>query len=236
MPKLIFRGAFIRFCDIRYDEKAKTVYTKINLTATFSDPVRETMGWGIPPEGFSTADLDGEFIANHFILTPASKQMKDQEIQIDAKELGSFKFVRVKDEDSHSSSQELRFQITTTAPDAPHHIANYLAVVGKSEGQLRVNYEEQAELDMEEPEGTVVEAEAKEDDGQEPVSEHMTGEALERHQALTGEAMKEAPLASAVLLGGTHQKGTRGRRPRNPEAEAIADGTAEDEVPTGPVN
>jgi len=39
-------------------------------------------------------------------------------------------------------------------------------------------------------------------------------------------------LAPAALMGGTHQKGKRGRPPRNREREAIADGSAEDEQST----
>jgi hypothetical protein len=39
-------------------------------------------------------------------------------------------------------------------------------------------------------------------------------------------------LMPIVLAGGSHQKGTRGRRPRNPDAEAYADGSGPDD----PVN
>jgi hypothetical protein len=37
MPKLIFRAALIRYVDLRYDEKAKAKYVKINFTASFGD-------------------------------------------------------------------------------------------------------------------------------------------------------------------------------------------------------
>lgn len=60
MPKLIFRAALIRFVDLRYDDKAKQKYVKINFTAAFSEPVREAMEWGEPPAGFASAKLDGD--------------------------------------------------------------------------------------------------------------------------------------------------------------------------------
>jgi len=48
---------------------------------------------------------------------------------------------------------------------------------------------------------------------QEPVSDHLTGEALERHNALSGVATAGPMLVSAREMGGTHQaKARRGAR------------------------
>jgi len=85
VPKLIFRGASIRFVDLRYDDKSKSTYTKLNFTAQFSEPVREAMEWGEPPEGLATGNLDGEMNATHFILTPNGSELKQHEMQLDAK-------------------------------------------------------------------------------------------------------------------------------------------------------
>lgn len=71
----------------------------------------------------------------------------------------------------------------------------------------------------------------EETDGQEPIGTFLQGDALETHNAQTGESSGPA-IAPAALVGGTHQRGTkqqRGRRggePRDPEREAAADGTA----------
>lgn len=148
MPKLIFRGAFIRFVDLRYDEKSKTTYTKINFTASFSKPVQEAMEWGEPPAGFASAKLDGNFVATNLILTP-NGELKSHEIQFDAKEISGFELHRVTNEDGESTSNELRFQVVTSASGAAAKLQKYIATIGKAEAQLRVNYEAQSELEME---------------------------------------------------------------------------------------
>ena len=185
MPKLIFRGASIRFVDLRYDDKSKTTYTKLNLTAAFSEPIRNAMEWGEPPAGLSSGKLDGEMNATHFVLTPNGSQLKQHELQLDAREIGAFTFHRVKGQDI--VVDELQFQIVTAAPGAAGMIEQYISNIGKGEAQLRVNYEKQAELyDEEGEEETAEETEeaAAEDDG-------------------------SAPLASATEMGGTHQKKRR---------------------------
>jgi hypothetical protein len=155
MPKLLFRGTSIRFIDLRYDDKSKSTYCKINLTAAFSEPVREAMQWGEPPAGFASAKLDGDFPATHLILTPNGKELKQHEIQITAKEIGNFELHRVKNEGGDSTSNELRFQVVTADPEAAAKLREYIANIGKGEAQLRVNYEEQEEMELEEdPEET----------------------------------------------------------------------------------
>lgn len=149
MPKLILRGAFIRFVDLRYDEKSKTVYTKVNFTSAFTEPVREAMEWGEPPAGFASAKLDGDFTATHLILTPNGRELKQHEIQIGAKEIGGFELHRVKDDDGGSTHNELRFQVLSTDPEAAAKLREYLGVIGKGEAQMRINYEAQSEMDLE---------------------------------------------------------------------------------------
>jgi hypothetical protein len=149
LPKLIFRGSYIRFVDLRYDEKSKTPYLKLNFTASFSEPVREAMEWGEPPAGYGACDLDGEFSATHFILTPNGRELKQAEIQMSAKSIGDFQLYRVKGEDGDSTHYELRFQVVTPDVDAAAKLQGYIAIIGKGEAQLRVNYEAQSELEME---------------------------------------------------------------------------------------
>ena len=194
MPKLLFRGAFIRFVDLRYDEKSKTTYTKINFTASFSEPIREAMEWGEPPAGFASADLDGQMAATHLILTPNGRELKQHELQLDAKEISAFKLVRVEDE-NETTHNELRFQVATTSADAAALLSQYLSTIGKGEGQLRVNYDAQSEMDL-----------AEDADQQERlISDEQAADTAEAGPS----------LAPALLVGGTHQRGTRGRPPRN---------------------
>lgn len=192
MPKLIFRGAFVRFVDLRYDDKSKTCYTKINFTADFSEPIREAMEWGEPPAGFASADLDGDLVASHLILTPNGKELKDQELQIDARAIGSFKLVRVSDGQEGATHNELRFQVATTIPDAAARLSQYLSVIGKGEAQLRVNYEQQAELTG--------------DDGEPLISREQAEDTAEEED---GPTEAGPTLAPAALVGGTHQRGRK---------------------------
>lgn len=186
MPKLIFRGAYVRYVDLRYDDKSKVKYVKINFTAAFSEPVREAMEWGEPPAGFSSAKLDGDLSASHFILTPDGKELKIHELQIDAKSIGNFEVVRVQiGEDSYEN--ELRFQVVTSAAGAASLLESYLEAIGKGTGQLRVNYDRQEELPL--------------DDKQERlISEEQAHDSSEETDDL------EAPLAPAAAMGGTHQR------------------------------
>ena len=200
MSKLIFRGASIRFVDLRYDEKSKTTYTKLNFIADFSEPVREAMEWGEPPAGLSSGDLDGEMNATHFILTPNGKELKAHEMQLDTKTIGAFRFVRSEEGD------KLKFQIISSVDGAAALVEQYLRTIGVGDAQLRVNYEYQEEMPLED---AFLDDERAED----------TSEEVDEPAA--------APLASATVMGGSHQKGTRGRPPRDKAREAIADGSGE---------
>jgi len=148
MPKLTIRGAYIRFVDVRYDEKSKTVYTKINFTASFSDPVRDAMEWGAPPPGFASAKLDGELVAKNLVLTP-NGNLKNHEFELDAKEIGNFEVVRIANESGDGTTLELRFQVVSGDSAAPRKLQTYLSNVGKGEAVLKVGYEAQSELEME---------------------------------------------------------------------------------------
>ena len=189
MPKLIFRGACIRFVDLRYDDKSKTKYAKINFTAAFSEPVREALEWGEPPAGFASAKLDGDLTASHFILTPDGKELRKHELQMDSTGIGNFEITRVKvGEDSYEN--ELRFQIVTSAFGAAGRVEAYLELIGKGSAQLRVNYEQQAEMPLE--------------DKQDPlISPEQAADTSEETDEPTDSA---APLAPAAVMGGTHQR------------------------------
>ncbi len=191
MPKLIFRAALVRFTDLRYEEKARAKYVKINFTAAFSEPVRNAMEWGEPPAGFASAKLDGDINASHFILTPDGKELRQHELQMDCSSISNFEVHRVKvGEDSHEN--ELRFQLTTSAPAAAARVEAYIEAIGKGTAQLRVDYEQQSEMDL------------GEDKQERLISEEQAHD--------TSEETDGAPLASAAVMGeGTHQSK---RKPR----------------------
>lgn len=193
MPKLIFRGAYIRFVDLRYDDKSKRKYVKLNFTAAFSEPVREALEWGEPPAGFASAKLDGDLAALDFILTPDGKELRQHELVMDSSGISNFEVTRVKTgEDSHEN--ELRFQIVTSAGGAAGLVESYLEAIGKGTAQLRVDYEQQAEMPL--------------DDKQERlISKEQAADTSEKTDEPTDAAAPLAPLASAVAMGeGTHQR------------------------------
>ena len=229
MSKLIFRGASVRYSDTRMDESG--VFSRIYMTAAFSDPVREEMGWGAPPEGFTSAKLEGRLNATHIILTPNSKELRQHELQIDVNEISDFQFARVKNEGSESTSTEVRFVVRTAVDGAAALIEQYLRKIGKSEGQLRVNYEKQEELP-----GMEAKAGAREEDGADDApncvdcensigfmpgdySTHLSGQKCDRYVAPEETESAGPSLSPAVLVGGTHQKGTRGRRTPSTEIQ-----------------
>ena len=220
MPKLILRGTFIRFIDLRYDEKSKTPYTKINFTADFSDPVREALEWGEPAAGFTSGDLEGEYTASHLILTPNGKELRTHEIQINAQSIGDFSFHHVKGREDEGEHDELRFQVVTSDPEAPLKLRDYIAAIGKGEAQLRVNYEQQESLDI--SPGKSDDA----DDEERLISKEQAEDTMEDEPRVDGPT-----LAPRVLVEGNKPK-RRSIPPRDRSREAVADGTA----PLEPVN
>jgi len=208
MPKLIFRGTTIRFVDLRYDEESKATFTKINFSAELSKPVMETMEWGEPPSGYASAKLDGSLVASNLILTPNGKELQQHELQISAQEIGSFAVYRVKD--GESTKLELRFQVVSQTDGAAALLEQYIRAIGKGQAQLRVNYAQQAEMDLH------AEAAAEAEDAEEPlIREEQARDTSEDADEEFGQP-KGASLASAVLVGGTHQRATRAKRGGRP--------------------
>jgi len=146
MPKLICRGAFVRFVDLRFDEKSNSNYVKLNLTAEYSDVVRAAMEWEPLPDSFEGGDLTGQLGPGSLLLTPNGRDMKKHEMELEFNRVDSFSAVRVKDRKTDAETVELRFCVVTQAPHAAAIVEGYLAKIGKGEGQLRFNYEVQQEL------------------------------------------------------------------------------------------
>jgi hypothetical protein len=99
MPKLILRGAFIRFVDLRYDEKSKQTYTRLEFSSDYSDRVQEAMKWQPLPAGFDAAKLAGELSLSELVLTPNGGQLKQHTLELSAKEMSGFTLAKVKASD-----------------------------------------------------------------------------------------------------------------------------------------
>jgi len=146
MPTLTLRGAHIRFVDLRYEPKSKSVYTKVNFTAVYSKPVRDEMEWPELPEGMPTADLEGEYTATKLTLAPNG--LEASTIELEAKDMGGFSVHRVKaKDDPESFEEELRFQVVTPDRHAAKKLATYLEIVGHGEAQLKIKYNAQSAME-----------------------------------------------------------------------------------------
>lgn len=209
MSTITFRGAFIRFADLRSKEEAG-VFARIHFTSEMSGPVIEAMDWEPIPDCMESTKLTGALTARNLVLTPNQKELRQHEIQTECTEVSDFQLFRIQGDDGESTRTELRFIARVVEPGAVSQIENYMRLVGtspKSAGALKVTFEHQEKLDLED-EAACVDCEngvplVKFDN-----STHVSGQPCGKHGA--ARKAKDAPLASArEAAGGTHQKKSR---------------------------
>jgi hypothetical protein len=193
------------------------------MTADFSAPIREAMGWGDPPEGYTSGKLDGELNATRMLLTPNQKELRQHELPLDLVKVDDFQYFSVKDSDNGSISEELRFVCHSATEGASGLVENYMRRIGtsdKSIGQLRINYEEQEQMELAEsaPAGEFTQAELDAATGPNCVdcangvpmldgdpTMHASGQPCSAYEGDTG----GPALAPAALMGGSHQRGKK---------------------------
>jgi hypothetical protein len=208
---LICRGAFLRYLDLRPNKPAW--FCKLHVTADYSTNVAEEMGWGEPAAGTTGADLEGELVAQHIILTPGDPSLVKNEIQLDAELVNDFKFARVQNKES--VSEELRFTIQTSTPGAAGIIEDYVRRIGQSAtSQLRISYLKQETLPFDDKREQAGKPEEKDTgcvacnnnipmvDGSDAV--HASG------AKCTQEKNGGPALIPAREMGGTHQRRKKG--------------------------
>lgn len=149
MPETItFRGARIRYVDLRRDDEAG-VFARIHLTADYSDPVRDEMGWEPIPATLTAGKLIGRLSAQHLVLTPTDDKLCRSEIQMECSEVTDFQLAPLKSDGGEVIGHELRFICRTIDPTAISLLDNYLRVIGGGTANLRVAYVEQAAFEAE---------------------------------------------------------------------------------------
>jgi hypothetical protein len=221
MNKLILRGATIRFVDIR--KGATGILVKLNMTADFTDVVRNEMGWGEAAEGFNSGDLEGELAASHAILTPNDRTLRQSnELQFDVLKADRFQYFRTVDHSNSTTSEELRFCLHSAMEGVGALAENYLRAVGDKVAQLRISYtpepvqqtlptgEEQPTLAgaiAEQPETDCVDCANGIGFMDGDPSTHASGQPCVAYSGGTG-----GPALSTAreAAGGTHQKRKRG--------------------------
>lgn len=189
MASILFRGARVRYADLRSEEAG--IYARLHLQTDLSGPVQEAMDWGEIPEGINSAKLTGKISGHHLVLTPNDKQLRNNEVQLDCGDIGDFALVPSKNDDGEVDGYRLNFVARTNAVGAIAKVEAYMRVCGGADAALKISYQKQGELEL---------AEGSADDDGADDDPEAEGEPA------------EAPLAPAAVMGGTHQRGTKGKR------------------------
>jgi hypothetical protein len=223
MNTVTFRGCKIRYIDVRQQEAG--VICRLHLTADFSGPVREALGWGDLAAGIDSAKLTGELLALYFVLTPADKQLaKAHEVQMGCQDVGDFTFVRTEaGEDGAGGKEVLRLIMRTSEEGAAGILEAYWRRVGDAPAALKVSYQVQAQLPLTDAPGVAT-------------SDFSVADEGEKQEVAAGPA-----LASAVQMAGSTAELKRKRgRPRkvqpitaDPQVEVIHDQRS-DAIPSDP--
>lgn len=177
MPKMTFRGAYIRHYDGRHEEGGQ--FIRLHLTADFSEPVRKSMGWDLSdleelpglvklaeefpddyrrimmalPQNVTQGKLVGDLAATSIEMIPNGAELKTHAMTLDCTSISDFNFFRVK-QDNGTSELELRFTALIRHPGSASKLEGYIEAIGSSPAQLKVGYTKQAELDLDGAEAT----------------------------------------------------------------------------------
>ncbi len=238
---ILFRGSVLKFFDLRQGKEGADVFVRIHMSADFSEQVREAMEWDVG-ESPTDAKLPGELLATSFILTPGDPQLRDFELNFAITSVEDFRVVTLKDDDGEPCGRELRFVVRTPTDGVEAYLGQYVRRVGRHQGALKISYskqpKEQTELDLQgdlplSPTDEMIANMARAEVG--PMSEEELIAEFGDHQSnpcvscanripwqdeaktihATGVKcirVAGATLSAASVMGGSHQKGTRGRR------------------------
>lgn len=147
MPAIIFRGAHVRYVDLRYDVDSKQVYYRIHVSAEWTRETREFCGFEDGediPDSVSTGKIDFDSTASHMILLPNHKELQQHELQLAITGLEGFGLFRSGKEDERK--QELRFIMTSVEAGAAGAMEAFIQPCGLVDCALKVTYAEQLRL------------------------------------------------------------------------------------------
>lgn len=212
MPQILFRGTTLRYIDLRRDEGGS--FTRLHLTADYSEPVQQSMGWEPIPESVTTCKLAGKIAAVNMVLTPTDKALQRNEIQMEASEVGDFALVPTKNDEGDVTGHELRFVLRTNESAAWAALGQYFMAIGQGTALLTVTYAEQTTLDSQPTQGNLVEMpDASDSDASNEDEKEVEGLPVS----------VEPPLASAVQVAGNTDKLRKARRDRQSRQPIPAD-------------
>jgi len=223
MSSVLFRGAGLRFVDIRKPKEGGP-FVRLHLVSDFTEGIIDAMEWEEIPDCVSSAKLPGELPAQSLVLTPVDIALQQHELQLECSDVSDFQLHRIQDREHEDVMvTELRFVARSNQRGAAALLENWLATMGFGRGTLKVQYAEQVKTEgvddgsdeddspqmrlgeTEEPAGQFVQA-ADETDQQD-------SETVDQLDETAPEVVQAAPLATArEAAGGTHAKGRRARK------------------------
>lgn len=229
MSSILFRGAVIRYADLRFETEGG-IFARLHMQTDLSQPVSESMGWESIPECCSTAKLTGKLTGRNLVLTPTDKELRFHEIRMECTDVSDFAAVPEKDDDGEITGHRLSFICRSVEIGAIAKVEQYRRVVGSAMATLAITYEEQTKLDFA-GEATSSNDASDGDEKQEESKDTEDGLPVNSPQV-------NAPLPSVTQMAGTTaelRKQRRGARrgpiPQDPGApewrtdEEIAEGT-----------
>lgn len=149
---ILFRGAYIRRCEIRNGEDAREV--RVEMTADWTETVREKMEWGEVPHGHGGGYLLGELVASTMQLTPAGRELKEWQLDLNINKVTGFVQVPLKDSEGNTTGRELRFSVRATAEATAAKVEEYCARIGRHAGLLKIKFQHQEELALDPESGS----------------------------------------------------------------------------------
>lgn len=201
MPSILFRGARIRYADLRTEEAG--AYARLHLQADLSGPVMEAMGWGEIPEGVTSAKLSGKLSGHYLVLTPNDKSLRQHEVQLECGDVSGFAVVPEKDDQGEVNGYRLNFIARTNQVGAIALVEQYLRVCGECDATAKVKFEKQEQLEL---------GEADADD----TSDSDASDEEEKE-----EVEDDTPLPSAVQMAGNMDGLKKQRRARQPKGTPL---------------
>ena len=217
MSSILFRGAVIRYADLR-PETEGDIFCRLHLQTDLSQPVSDSMKWKEIPDCCSTAKLTGKLTGRNLVLTPTDKELRNHEIQMECTDVSDFAAVPEKDDEGNVTGHRLNFIARSVEVGAIAKVEQYRRVVGSAMAALAITYEEQSKLDFA-GEATSSNDASDEDKKQEVLEGVEDGLPINSPQI-------DAPLPSVTQMAGTTAELRRQRRARK-EPIPIDPGAAE---------
>lgn len=133
-----------------------------SFTAQLTDAIIKTMKWEPCPESFTGGDPEGELAAKQAGLVPSEKALSMHRCVLSIQTVYKFEIVRRELEGKRGKGHrfDLKFKVDFDDLKGCKKLEQYMLTLSGAEGSLTVQYEKQAELNLEEDkQGKLSEAE-----------------------------------------------------------------------------